>query len=165
MHSDNAVPFPNRGVTVGGPVDEVGVSLSFYGKEDGEELDPDAITALLGVAPTMCCRRGDRLRSRSPPHLCGVWSLKVEPCSGTDAADAALTKLLDQLPNDPAVWPGLRTRYEMRFFFFVSFTDFNRGFALSAQSIARAAVIGARMEFDLYADDRYPPELDRILNS
>lgn len=164
MPSDNVIPFPDRGVTIGGPVDQVGVSLSIYGKEDGEELNPDEISALLGVTPTLVCRRGERLRPRSPPHRCGIWSLGIEPLRGNEAADGALTMLLDQLPSDPGLWAALRARYNMRFFFFVSFNDFNRGFGLSACSIARAAVIGAPMDFDLYADDRYPPELDRMLN-
>jgi hypothetical protein len=140
------------------------VSLNIYGAEHGHALDPDEITGVLKVAPTECCRRGERLRPRLPPHSRWMWSLKIEPHSGPDAADVALGKLLDQLPSDPAVWAGLRARYDMRFFFFVSFKDFNRGFALSERSVARAAQIGDRMEFDLYADDRYPPELHRLLN-
>lgn len=163
MSSDNVIPFPGRGVTLGGGVDEVGVSLSIYGDGQGSALDPDEITAILGVTPTLCLRRGERWR-RCPPHRTGIWSREVEPCRGADAADVALNRLLDQLPGDPAVWAGLRARYRMRFFF-VAFEDFNRGFGLSAHNIARAALIGAPMDFDLYADARYPPELDRILST
>lgn len=163
MASDNVIPFPSQGITLGGAVDEVGVSLSLYGDERGRALDPDEITAILGVAPTMACRRGERWR-RCRPHPTGIWSLAVEPRGGADAADVALTTLLDQLPSDPAIWAGFRAQYRMRLFFFVAFKDFNRGFGLSALNIARAALIGAPMDFDLYAEDRYPPELDRILN-
>lgn len=160
MASDNVIPFPSRPeVTLGGPIDEAGVSLGIY----GEDLDPDEITRLLGVSPTRSRRRGEL---RGDGRTCwsdGAWLLHVENRGGPEPADAVLDQLLGQLPTDPSIWASLAQRYRMRIFFYIGMSGFNKGFGLSADNIRRVAALGVRLDFDLYVDDNFPPELEKIL--
>jgi hypothetical protein len=59
---------------VGGPVDEVRVTLALY----SEDLDPDEVSRALGVQPTSAHRRGERKGPRSPAYRKGAWLLMEE---------------------------------------------------------------------------------------
>jgi hypothetical protein len=80
---------------VGGPIDEVNVTLALY----SEELEPEEVSRALGVEPTSAHRRGESPGSRSPPYLSGAWLLTKH---GRDAepAEAIIDRLLKQLPED-----------------------------------------------------------------
>ena len=95
---------------VGGPIDEVNVTLALY----GEELEPEEVSRALGVEPTHAHRRGDTSGSRSSPYSSGAWLLKER---GRDAepAEAVINRLLKQLPEDPAVWRDLSIRRKIQF--------------------------------------------------
>jgi hypothetical protein len=54
VSGDNVVPFARPILSFGGPIDDAAVSLKIY----GDDLDPDQITGLLGVAPTHSHRLG-----------------------------------------------------------------------------------------------------------
>lgn len=66
---DNVIPFqrpfdPAEVVAVvGGLVDKSGVVLAIY----GDDLDPDEVSAKLGVQPSSAHRRGDR-PGKGPPY-------------------------------------------------------------------------------------------------
>ena len=161
MPSDNVIPFPQQGVNIGGPIDDASVSLCLY----GDDLDPDALTRLLGLAPTHSPRKGEpRKKPGLPPFPQGAWIHKVERRTGPGAVDLALGCLLDQLPADPALWAALAERHEVRLSLSVSFEGWNKGFTLGPRTLQRVAALGVRLDVDLYASDHYPPELDRILN-
>jgi Domain of unknown function (DUF4279) len=49
----------------GGEVDECSVSLGFF----GDDLDPDAITTILGICPTKSYRKGDIFRGKTFDRL------------------------------------------------------------------------------------------------
>jgi hypothetical protein len=156
MPDDNVIPFTPRrpveqdGLVFGGPVEDCWASLTVY----GDDLDPDDITRRLGVAPDNSHRRGERIRER-PPARTGYWGLQVKMQPG-DEPDGVFARLLDRLPSDPSMWKDLHARYRLRVFVMISFTDFNKGFGLSAKTIRRLARRGLTVDFDLYADDKAP---------
>ena len=167
MSDDNVIPFPSRSISIGGPIESAEVSLCIH----GEDLDPDEITGILGLAPTHSHRRGDRRGPKSPPATMGAWLHSVGSDAPVEAAgdsrqpaDLVLGRLLDRLPSDPALWARLVQHYQIRIFFYISFEGFNKGFGLSARNIQRAAALGVPLEFDLYASDNDPPELDDIFS-
>ena len=76
MASRKVVPLRRRApagktVSVGGPIDEVRVTLALY----SEDLEPDEVTRALGVQPSSAHRRGERRGPRSPPYRQGAWFL------------------------------------------------------------------------------------------
>jgi Domain of unknown function (DUF4279) len=167
VSGDNVIQFPSRSISIGGPIDSAKASLCIH----GEDLDPDEITRILGLAPTHSHRRGDRRRPKSPPAPMGFWGYEVDSADLDQAADAtrapadlSLGRLLDRLPSDPALWAGLAQQYQMRIFFCIAFEGYNKGFGLSAGNIQRAAVLGVPLDFDLYADDNFPPELEGLFD-
>jgi hypothetical protein len=161
MSADNVIPFPQREITIGGPVDDASASLCVY----GEELDPEEITRILGVAPTRSHRRGDRLSPEGPPFRTGAWLCEVKSAAVPDPPDEALGRLLDRLPSDPTFWRRLTQQYEIRIFFRIGFEGWNKGFTLSAGNIQRAAVLGVRLDFDLYVAQNLPPEIEEVFKS
>jgi len=136
---------------VGGPIDEVNVTLALY----SEELEPEEISRALGVEPTHAHRRGDHRRGESPgsgipPYSSGAWLLKEH---GRDAepAEAVIDRLLKQLPEDPAVWRDLSTRHDIQFRFGLHMTGWNKGLSIPLNQVTRIAELRASMEFDIYA--------------
>ncbi len=160
MSADNVVPFGRPGMTIGGLIEEAGASLNIY----GDDLDPDEITRLLGLAPTHSHRLGDRLKPHSPPFRTGCWTHRVEGAGPGDPADLALGSLLDRLPSEASFWAPLGQRYQIRIFFCIGFKGWNKAFTLSAGNVQRVARLGVRLDFDLYADDQTPSELLEILD-
>jgi hypothetical protein len=164
MSDDNVVPFPSRWIEIGGPIESARASLSIY----GEDLEPNEITRILGLAPTHGHRRGDRRGPKSPPATMGFWGYGVDSKAPDEAAgdpaDLVLGRLLDRLPSDPALWARLVQQYRVRIFFCIGFEGYNQGFGLSARNIQRAAALGVPLDFDLYASDNFPPELDDIFS-
>jgi hypothetical protein len=164
MSDDNVVPFPSRSINIGGPIESARVSLCIC----HEDLDPDEITRLLGLAPTRSHRRGEfgNGAPRTGSWIYSMDSAELDEVVGDtrQPADLVLGRLLDRLPSDPALWAPLVRQYQIRIFFCISFEGYNKGFGLSAQNIQRAAALAVPLEFDLYASDNYPPELDDIFS-
>jgi hypothetical protein len=132
---------------VGGPVNEVGVTLAIY----GEKLDPEEITRALGVAPTKAHRRGERTpKPWSEPARLDAWFLSER---GRDAepSEAVIDRVLRQLPEDTAVWRELGARYDIQLRFGLHMVGWNQGMGISSEQVARIALMGAKMEFDIYA--------------
>ena len=131
---------------VGGPIDEVNVTLALY----SEELEPEEISRTLGVQPTSAHRLGESRGSRSPPYSSGAWFLKEH---GRDAepAEAIIERLLKRLPEDSAVWRDLSIRHNIQFRFGLHMTGWNKGLSIPLKHVTRIAELGASMEFDIYA--------------
>jgi hypothetical protein len=131
---------------VGGPIDEVNVTLALY----SEELEPEEVSRALGVEPTSAHRRGESRAPGRPPYLSGAWLLKVH---GRDAApsEAVIDQLLKQLPEDPAVWRDLSMRHDIQVRFGLHMTGWNKGLSIPSKQVMRIAELGASMEFDIYA--------------
>jgi len=130
---------------VGGTVDEVRAKLALF----AEDLDPDAVTAELGCAPTRSFTKGFMRKPASRPMPHGMWLLQVEGFAPT-TPDDVMRKLLAQVPLDPALWERMRARYRVRLGFGMHTCGWNRGFDLGPQVIRGADTIGAGLGFDLY---------------
>lgn len=133
---------------VGGPIDEVNVTLAFY----GEGLEPDEITRILGVEPTRSHRRGDRIGPKSQPFPKGAWLL-TEHGRDAETAEVIIDRVLKRLPEDVEIWRDLRTRYDIQLRFGLHMTGWNKGFSILPEQVTRIAELGASMEFDIYAYD------------
>jgi uncharacterized protein DUF4279 len=131
---------------VGGPIDDVNVTLALY----SEGLEPQEISRALGVEPTSAHRRGERRGSRSPPYSSGAWFLKEHGRDG-ELVEAIIDRLLNQLPENPAVWLDLSIRHKIQFRFGLHMTGWNKGLSISLKQVTRIAELGASMEFDIYA--------------
>lgn len=131
---------------VGGPIDEVNVTLALY----SAELEPEEVSRALGIEPTSAHRRGEKRGSNSPPSLTGAWFLKEH---GRDAepAEAIIDRLLKRLPEGPAVWRDLSIRHNIQFRFGLHMTGWNKGLSIPLKQVTRIAELGASMEFDIYA--------------
>jgi hypothetical protein len=145
---DKVIPIMGRPILeAGGPIDESGATLVVL----GEELDPDEVTALLGVQPTHAFRQGDRPGPRSPPSRHGGWMLEVRG-QAPDGPEVQLRKLLMQLPTSDAIWRELRERYRVNVSFGLHMEAWNRGFTLDPVDLGRIGRMGVPMGFDIYAD-------------
>jgi hypothetical protein len=91
----------------GGEVDECWITLRFL----GDNLEPDPITALLGVDPTSSCRMGEPpSNGRTGPGHTGYWVLECERT--TDSADHQIQLLLrEDLPHDLGIWRSLSLHF------------------------------------------------------
>ena len=78
---------------VGGPVDELSVTLAIY----GEDLEPLEIEKILDVTPTSAHRRGDR-KPRGPEFKEGAYVVAVRATSPEEVG-RVLDDLLGQVPD------------------------------------------------------------------
>jgi hypothetical protein len=62
-------------------------------------------------------------------------------------------RLLAALPSQGALWSDLSNRYEVRLWFGISFTGWNRGFHISSDLCRRISSLHATISFDLYSYD------------
>jgi hypothetical protein len=139
---------------VGGDVDEVHVTLVF----NGEDLDPEAISRLLGCSPTRSHRKGEARAGRSAiagPWEAGVWLLTVEG-KAPQTANELLVELLRRIPDDETLWIELSTRWRVSILFGLFLEQWNRGFELDARLIERVARMHASLGFDIYAEELMP---------
>ena len=130
---------------VGGMVDETRVSLAIY----GDDLDPDAVSAVFECVPSHCHRKGDHHRPNSPAARTGAWILTLE-----DKAPRGPSELIDELfgrfPSDSAFWRPLTERYHVSVRVGVHTRGWNRGFDLTAMTVAALARASIGVGFDLY---------------
>jgi hypothetical protein len=133
---------------VGGVVDESKATLCIY----GEDLDPKAVTKLLGVKPASSFHRGYQRNPSARPMPHGAWFLKVRG-KAPRGPDIHLRKLLMKLPESLKTWEKLRRLYKVRISICLGFAGWNKGFSFPADLITRAAKIGVELDFDIYADD------------
>jgi len=148
MNGESDPSSPAIVATVGGPVDEVRVSLAVY----SDDLDPDLLTRLLGCAPSTFHRRGDRRHERSIPYSTGAWILTEESIS-PETVNQALRRLLMRLPDDPSLWSRLAEEHRVQLRFGIHMTGWNKGFSISNDALTRLSSMCLTFEFDLYAYD------------
>jgi len=148
-------PDPFRGakaLSVGGPVLDSQVSLCIY----TEDIDIDALTAMLGIAPTTALRRGDVIGKRRPVPI-GRWEL--EPPDGL-GFEKKLAYLADNTPSDPAVWDAIKQGHSIQLQCAVFLSGWTEGFELSEEWIAEAARRHWNLGLSMYSADG-----NEILNS
>jgi hypothetical protein len=80
----------------------------------------------------------------------GAWFLSE---GGRDAepSEAVIDRVLRQLPKDPSMWRELGSKRDIQLRFGIHIIGWNQGMGISSEQVAHIALIGARMEFDIYA--------------
>lgn len=133
---------------ISGVVDETVATLSFQ----GEELEPDEITARLGLQPTRAHRKGDAIsRWRNDPHSQGLWSFELRT-QAPEGPEEALSRLLAMLPADAGLWASLTGRYRARVDLSLVVKAWSRGFEMPAPLIAALAARGLSVWCEVYAE-------------
>ena len=133
---------------VGGPVDDVRVTLAVY----GETLEPDDVSRLLGCAPTSAFRKGETHRPSGiiglpMPH--GAWFLTVEGKAPV-GVDELTSLLLERFPQSEQFWNDLCRNYRVQIRVGIHTGGWNRGFDLKPSTTKLVALTGATLGFDLY---------------
>ena len=127
---------------------DTSVSLCFY----GDDLDPDALTRALGVAPSQSGRKGEVFvgeAGRSRVVKTGYWRLQSENNLSGDM-DTQIAAMLAQMTDSDVVWRDLSQRYDGRIFFGWFLTSGNDMADISAQTLQACAARGLAFCFDVY---------------
>ena len=97
-------PSGTAGEGDGPEIDRIEIAL----RVSGDDLDPDRITRMLGVAPTFAGRKGEMVDQAGVPvaQRTGSWTYALPASPEWELGDAIDT-LLEQLPADPALWESL----------------------------------------------------------
>lgn len=119
----------------------------------GDDLIPDEITRLLGVAPTLAEIKGEPIvspvsgKTRLVP---GMWLLRAADRSPADM-DGQIQEILSQTTNDLAVWQSLSKKYFTQLFCGLVMEGTNEGIGLSPQSLVALGERGIELGLDIYS--------------
>ena len=123
-------------------------SLRIY----GDDLDPDAISVLLGVLPSSSTRKRQARVGRSgskQTERIGRWQLAVARRRPGDL-DNQLVELLSPLNPDTGVWRSLVARFSVDIFCGLFMEEWNEGFTLRPETLEMIASRGLSIGFDIY---------------
>lgn len=127
------------------------VSLSFF----GDDLDPDEVTAILGLAPTFGVRRdGVWLTNSGVEKIAktGSWRLVTEHRQPGDL-DGQIADLLEDLSKDLAAWNDLSQRFGGRLFCGLFMASTNDGVRLMPNTLRQIGDRGLKLDLDIYSAD------------
>ena len=140
----------------GGEVDECSLLLRFF----GDNLDPDAVSAMLGVDSTESFRKGDLVKEgESARRATGAWLLDCEKT--TDTVDGQVMLLFGDLTDDLGIWESLAESYVAEIKCHLFLRRWNRATILSQSTIEAVGARHLRLHFDIYT----PHQLWRSLSS
>ena len=105
-----------------------------------DDLEPERITRMLGVAPTSAARRGEEIDIGGVPVVqrTGVWAYALPASPEWELGDAIDT-LLDRLPHDPALWESLASWASVAVICGLFIQDADRAADLAPDTLARLA--------------------------
>ena len=105
-----------------------------------DELEPDRITRMLGVAPTFAGRKGEEVDQGGVPvtQRTGTWTHALPASPEWELGDAIDT-LLEQLPADPALWESLAGWADVAVVCELYVHDTDRAARLPPDTLARLA--------------------------
>ena len=105
-----------------------------------DDLDPERITRMLGVNPTMAARKGEDVDVAGVPvtQHAGTWSYSLPASPEWELGDAIDT-LLERLPHDPALWESLAGWAAVSVVCGLFISDVDRAADLSPDTLARLA--------------------------
>ncbi|HUA97113.1 MAG TPA: DUF4279 domain-containing protein [Terracidiphilus sp.] len=124
-----------------GEIGRTKVSLRLF----SDDLDPEAVTSLLGRQPTRSWRAGEMKFSR--PATFGSWHLQSD-LSGD--LDAQIRGLLASLSPDIAVWNDLTKQHHADLFCGLFLTEGNQGLVLAPDTMDAIARRGLKLSLDIY---------------
>jgi hypothetical protein len=134
-----------------GQLRETRATLGFY----GDDLDPDEITAHLGVRPTVGVRRGE-------PWLTSLGATKTAPTGSwrLHASDqqpgdlnAQIEYLLGVVSSDRVTWQVITSKYRAVLFCGLFLEEWNGGLVLPPATLAAAGSRGLLLDLDIYGPE------------
>ena len=120
----------------------------------GDKLDPEEITKLLGVEPNFACKKGVKREVAPGTGLeieqpTGVWQFEVRDLERT-VYEPKINKVLDLVTQDLAKWKKITSRFEAILIVGAIVTDDDGGlFKLSPRTMRRLAERGVTLEADV----------------
>jgi hypothetical protein len=101
----------------------------------GDDLDPDTVTRMLGLAPSGS-HRGDTLgrEGRTRQAKSGYWGLDTDDVEPADL-DRQVSLLLEPLSNDLSVWSELASRFRVEIFVGLFSKRANAGLRLAPETL------------------------------
>ena len=131
----------------GGPIPSFSISLSIM----VDDLDPDAVTRLLGIEPDDARKRGISTAKGHLPRS-GMWTLRLRREQTTqENVGLAVSMLLDRVPASAEAWRNALADANARVFVGLRLDAFNRGRTLAPDLLGRLADLGLRLDFDIYS--------------
>ena len=121
----------------------------------GDDLDPSALSAELGVAPTQAWRKGD-LDPRRRERRTGHWAL-YSRLAHTAELEEHLHDVLLQMDANATAFVSVGQRFGGTLQLVGQFHDIGAGLTLPKDVIARLAFYGLQLDLDsyyLYSDNR-----------
>ncbi len=117
----------------------------------GDDLNPDELTAWLGVAPSRGHRKGDESRTSTGATVIrksGLWLLRAADRAPGDL-DAQIIEILKALPSDPAIWSRVAA-YNPDLSIGLFLEQSNESISISPPVVRSLAERGIELEFDIY---------------
>ena len=159
MHSENrdiptddSTPIGELTWLAGGEVEECSLLLRFF----GDDLEPDKITALLGVAPTTAARKSEEvtLWSKPKPAHTGMWLLDCERTD--DTPDNQVQLLFGDLADELSIWTDLAASYTAELKCHLFLKRWNRGTIFLPETMSAIAARHLSLNLDIYASVNQP---------
>jgi hypothetical protein len=132
----------------GGTFDESSISLRFF----GDDLDPDELTQILGIEPSIAYRKGDIFRGKTYDKIYEIGSWRLRGKRSKTELEEQINQLLDKLPSDFEVWRGLTSRFQADLFCGLWMKRFNRGLNFEVATLQKIAERGLSIGLDVYVD-------------
>jgi len=106
----------------------------------GDDLEPERITRMLGVNPTLAARKGEEIDLAGVPvaQRTGIWSYALPASPEWELGDAIDT-LLERMPHDPALWESLAGWATVSVVCGLYIHDVDRAADLAPDTLARLA--------------------------
>jgi hypothetical protein len=141
-------PGERIALTAGGEIDRVRVCL----RVSSDQLEPEAVSLVLGVSPTFAARRGDRRSTRGGESVqrTGVWYVDFTGAPEEWTLGEAIAALLNRLPPEQAVWDVLAEQHYLEIYCGLHLSEWNRGAELAPALLRRLADQHLALSFDIY---------------
>jgi hypothetical protein len=132
-----------------------------------DDLKPNEITSLLGVAPTTSWERGTTLLNRDGTvrrtTKYGRWALALQPAETEEwEANKAVNLIIGRFQADDAVWRDISTRADIRLCLSLFLEAPNQGVTLEPASLRWLADRNIRLDFEIYAAEETELELSTL---
>ncbi len=114
----------------------------------GDDLVPQEITKLLGVAPTLSYAKGEAF-GQSNIRRSGGWLLRAQRRVPEDLS-GQVEEILDQLTDDLEVWAQLGRRFTIDLFCSLFMRESNEGLSLSSKALRALGERGIALGLDIY---------------
>ena len=128
-----------------------------------EDLDPDGITTLLGVRPTVQHKRGEPVFGKDgtprSPRKFGRWAVRIESTESDEwDANEAAKLLIAKFAADPSVWRAISEWARLRLTLALFLENFNQGFSLEPAVLSWLSNRNVTLDIDIYEGDRDPEQ-------